>query len=135
MDIEKVLRNLSDSLGLPPLTLDANRACAFLVDDELHTELRYDERADVLCLYAEVGRARPVEQSQLIQTLLETNADPQTLGGSHFGMTPDHDEVVLCRTLVGDDPSADMLLEELAELLTSSRQWRGRLVARELIVH
>ena len=74
MDIDKVLRNLSDSLGLPPLTLDANRACAFLVDDELHTELRYDERADVLCLYAEVGRARPVEQSQLIQTLLETNA-------------------------------------------------------------
>ena len=26
-------------------------------------------------------------------------------------------------------------LEELAELLISSRQWRGRLVARELIVH
>ena len=90
---------------------------------------------DPTVLYAEVGRARPVEQSQLIQTLLETNADPQTMGRSHFGMTPDHHEVVLCRTLVGDDPSADMLLEELAELLISSRQWRGRLVARELIVH
>lgn len=135
MDIDKVLRQLADTLGLASLELDQNRACAFLVDDELHTELRYDERADVLCLYAEVGRARPLHEPELFQSLLDANGDGQALGAAHFAFAPDHQEIVLCRTLVGDDPSGQMLLEELAELLTASRQWRGRLMEQQLVLH
>ncbi len=135
MDIDKVLRQLAASLGLASLELDHNRACAFLVDDELHTELRYDERADVLCLYAEVGRARPLHEPELFQSLLDANGNAESTGAAHFAFAPDHQEIVLCRTLVGDDPSPRMLIDELAELLTASRQWRGRLMEQQLVLH
>jgi hypothetical protein len=71
----------------------------------------------------------------LFQSLLGANGDPDASGAQHFAFAPGHQEIVLCRTMVGEDPSGEMLLDELAELLTASRHWRGRLMEQQLVLH
>ncbi len=103
MNIEMLLNEMGEKLGLSALPLDGNRCCAIVLDSQVHVELHHVDSADTLCLAADVGS--PVEgvRGDLCRQLLHLNADPQRQGDGGFALEPETDRLTLCRSV---DPNA-----------------------------
>lgn len=130
MQIESLLKDAAQAMGLPGLQLDNQFCGALLFDEDLCVELRHDAHAGVMCLCAVIGAVPDTTRAQVERQLLQANLFPDLLGDAQFAIEPTQHDLTLCRTLDLEHLDGPGLAQALGQMVGVGRHWRGELVAR-----
>ena len=128
-DVDAVLEELAERLGIDTLALDENNATELIVDDEIALYLVYLNHLPGLI--AAIPMPPGVADSpELLASLLRTNMFWDQTHGGTFGMVPGLEEPMLCRLIVLTERDAEKLDQELATFVELGKTWREELASR-----
>lgn len=127
MKAEQLLSDLGLTMGLPGLTFNTD-GCARLVFDDTHAvNLESDTQTGQLLLYITLGPLPAAGREALYLSLLEGNLFGAQTDGATLAVDSLNHEVVLCRTLVADELSAQSFTEIIEKFVNAAEQWRARM--------
>lgn len=99
MNIEDVLKELGNQMGLPNLKLDENKVCRLIFDKKFTIDIEASEDLKTVHIYSAICIIPPENQLKLYESLLEANLFGRGTGGSAFGVDLEMGEILLSRSL------------------------------------
>jgi len=128
-DVDAVLEELAERLGIDSLALDESNATELVVDDEIALYLVYLEHLPGLVAAIPMPSGVAGDPNALT-TLLRANMSWEKTHGGTFGMVPGLEEPMLCRLVVLTGRDAEKLDQELATFVELGKRWREGLTSR-----
>ena len=132
-EFHNMVKQLGAAYGLPLLHLDDEMSCVLKFNHHVYIRLQFDADSGTLRLFAALGAAQLASRDELLDLLLETNNDLDTLHGAWLAMIPNGSEVILRRDIAARDLSADNLPDEILKLAGLSERLRGNLMQHRLL--
>lgn len=99
MNIEDVLRELGNQMGLPNLKLDENKVCRLIFDKKFTIDIEASEDLKTVHIYSALCTIPPSNKEPLYEALLEANLFGRGTGGAAFGVDLEMGEVLLSSSL------------------------------------
>jgi hypothetical protein len=124
-DVDKVLAELAERIGVASLALDENNVVSFTVDDEIEITLVHIPHLPGIVAASPVPD-RPGERGDLLKRLLQANMSWELTHGGTFGMIPPGKELMLCRLIPLADKSVERLETELAGFAELAGSWQAQ---------
>jgi hypothetical protein len=125
-EIDQLVKEFGDGIGLPDLTLDENGYCC-LFFDEIGVNIELDETGERLFLYVNVGDLPSEKNPALYEMLLEANLMFSRTGGATLGIDKENALVALACTipLLGLDKRT--FERRLESFIAMAENWQGKI--------
>lgn len=127
MDINHVLAELGNRVGLDGLALDDRGLCRLVFDQHLIVDLEADPDGHTVHLHGIVAPLPPEGREALYEQLLDANLADSSTGGAHFALDRQRGEILLERALDMDRHDYQDLVNVLESLVNHLESWQERL--------
>ena len=105
MNIHALIQQLSATVGIPGLALNAEGMARLGIDERWTIDLEWNEVQQVLHVYALAGQLPATRREPLLIRLLAANQPGLDPAGSSFALDPETGEVLLCARVDPDTAS------------------------------
>jgi len=128
MNVQQLLSDLGDFMGLADLSLDEDGACQLVFDDITNIDFNHDDQGEgSLIMHTVVGTVPPERKKETCITLLAGNYLGLETNGATLAIEPATSEIVLSTRMSGSHHDADSLSEVLTSFVRTARDWASRL--------
>lgn len=132
MNLNDLLSDLGNNIGLGPLKLDDGGVCRLVFDGD--TSVDIEESGDLehhLLMHSVVGYTPPEGRLAFYEKLLSGNyLGRQTVGGS-LALDPSTGEVLLWRSLDTAQLGVEVFASKISDFVQTARHWSRELVASD----
>ena len=127
MKPEQLLNDLGLTMGLPDLKFNEQGCARLVFDSKTSVNLESDADTGQLRIYAVLWPLPPEGREALYLSLLEGNLFGLQTQGATLAIDSANYQVVLCRTLVADELSANSFLAIIESFVNCAEQWRAQI--------
>ena len=131
MDVDNIVKELGNQLGLDNLALDENNVCRIVFDEKFNVDIEAMPDKKSFFIHAVLCRVPAEHKEVLFAELLEANLFGKGTGGASFGYDANLGEVLLFRrfeTEKTDYPEFEAAVEEFLNYMES---WSKRIESGE----
>lgn len=126
-EVDSVLGQFGDKIGLPNLALDEHNNCALCFDDGMVVDLELVSSA--LVLFTELGLLTEVNRLEICETFLEANLFWNGTDGATVGLNRVSDSLLLCDKAPADTLCLEGFETFLNRFITTAEAWTNALDA------
>lgn len=132
MNLENLLAELGQRLGVGTIELDGGGGCVLAFDDNLVVEIEASDDPPGMTFSSALGPVPAGDRSAIFTELLEANLLGRGTGPASFGFDSDLDEIVLSRLINRTEIDIDSFEAELETFLQVLSVWRQRYDRHEI---
>ena len=123
MNAPSLLAELGTSMGLEGFQLDANGCVQLVFDDSVEVNFEYDEADSRLQIYSSMGNVPAEGKAEVFEMLLKANLFGIESGGSVFSIDPIAGELILFRTVQGDEMDGATFQKLIVDFVDTVETW------------
>jgi hypothetical protein len=127
MKPEQLLNDLGLTMGLPDLKFNEQGCARLVFDSKTAVNLESDADTGQLQIYTDLCPLPPEGREALYLSLLEGNLFGLQTQGATLAVDSANHQVVLCRTLVAEELSANAFLAIIESFVNCAEQWRAQI--------
>jgi len=127
MNIEDILKELGNQMGLPNLKLDENKVCRLIFDKKYTVDIEASEDEKIVHIYSAMCIIPPENREPLYEALGEANLFGRGTGGAVFALDKEMGEVLLFKTLVLDKTDYQDFVNELESFVNHVEAWTDKI--------
>lgn len=127
MDINTVIKELGQTLGLESLSLSDNGVCRLVFDEHLTVDIESDEMGEYVRLHGVVAQLAESPSMDIYEALLVANMQVRETSGSYFGIDAQAREVVLFSNVDMSDATSHDFILILEEFVNYFEIWLKKL--------
>ncbi len=125
-DVEAILREYGDYIGVDDLVLDENGSTALSIENKIDIALIHLPQFPGIVAAVEMD-PDVRENPRLLRRLLQANMSWQWTQGGCFSVIPSNNTLVLCRLIQTIDRDLKKMDQEISTFVELSRQWKNEL--------
>jgi len=129
-ELNQILMQFGQNIGLRDLALDDNAAVSLVFDDEFLVEIqaldRQNDYVRTLYLLAVLSPSPQADDAKMLdfyQKLLEVNLSGAMMNGAAFALDPDNQEVLLLATISASSLTVAVLENEMEKFFNTLEHW------------
>ena len=127
MNIEDVLKELGNQMGLPNLKLDENKVCRLIFDKKFTIDIEASEDLKTVHIYSALCIIPPRDKETLYESLLEANLFGRGTGGAAFGVDIEMGEILLSQKLVMEKLDYQDFVNVLESFVNHVEAWTEKI--------
>lgn len=127
MNIEDILKELGNQMGLPNLKLDDNKVCRLIFDKKYTVDIEASEDEKIVHVYSAMCIIPPEDREPMYEALLEANLFGRGTGGAAFGVDKEMGEILLSQTLVLDKTDYQDFVNVLESFVNHVEAWTDKI--------
>lgn len=125
--LETLLQQLGERVGLPDLAWDEGGECTLLFDDNVGINLSVEEDNQALVLYSIVGQLAPSVRTQAYEQLMSANFFWKDTLGATLGADTTTGTIVMAQSIPLSIIDLDVLENMLEHFIGLTENWMKRL--------